>query len=985
MKRLLLLVSVTLAAGIMAVARPTGLMKGVDASACDAWVDSVFSSMSLRERVQHLFVPVVDPRDVTVAKGVLKKYVGGSQVGGLLFSAGTVDQYAALIDYAQSLSKVPLMITLDGEWGLAMRLKDAPKFPYNMSLGSIADEKLLYDYGREVARQCRLLGIQVNFAPVMDVNINPANPVIGRRSFGADPERVARLGVAYAKGLEDGGVMSVAKHFPGHGDTSVDSHKALPVVDHSRQAMDEIDLLPFRNYIESGLGGVMVGHLDVPAFDQSGRPASMSGKITTDLLQKEMGFEGLVFTDGLAMKGAALPGQNICVSALKAGADVLLQPLSLASDISAVMEALQSGELSEDIVNDRVKKMLAYKYALGLDRRPGAVGSPGLKRRIASAESEAVRRRLTEAMMVCVNNGDGLLPVHGLDSISIAVLSIGAQRDNEFSSMCRKYADVKLYSASESLSPDQVASIKKHNLVITAVFSDKAGSRNVLKQIGEHNGLVTVFLMEPYRMAKFAPVRSRASILAGEDSRLAREYAAQAVFGGIRVNGMLPVEVNGVAPCGAGVGLLKTRLGYSTPSAEGMDPGLQSRIDSIVKVGLSTGAFPGCQVLVARNGKVVVNKNYGYTDNHKTHKVSDSTMYDLASVSKAAGTLPGLMLAYDRGLYKLDKPVSMYLPGMDTEDKRSITVKQMLYHESRMPATLSIWHAVMDSASYTGRLLGYRYRGDNTIKLYKGVYGNNKARLRRDITSPVMTDEFNVKINDGLYVGRCTADTILGRIYNVALRKKGGMCYSDLNFILLKEMEERLTGLAHDRYVHENVFCPLGAYRTTYNPLSRFTKGTVAPTEHDTFLRRQTMHGYVHDELSAFMGGVQGNAGLFSNADDLAKVCQMYLDHGVYGGRQIISKNTMDMFMSAKSPNSRRGLGFDKPDTQNPAKSPVPECAHPSTVGHIGFTGTCFWIDPHNGLVYIFLSNRVNPTRDTPAFTRLNIRPAILSMVYEAL
>lgn len=985
MKRLLLLVSALFAVGIMSMARPTGLMNSVDASARDAWVDSVYGSMSLRERVQQLFVPVVDPRDVTAAKGVLKKYVGGSQVGGLLFSAGTIDQYAALIDYAQSLSKVPLMITLDGEWGLAMRLKDAPKFPYNMSLGSIADDNLLYDYGLEVARQCRLLGIQVNFAPVMDVNINPANPVIGRRSFGADPERVARLGAAYAKGLEDGGVMSVAKHFPGHGDTSVDSHKALPVVDHSEQTMAEVDLLPFKNYIESGLGGVMVGHLNVPAFDPSGRPASMSHVVTSDILKDEMGFDGLVFTDGLAMKGAALPGQNICVSALKAGADVLLQPLSLASDISAVMEALKSGELSEEIVNERAKKMLAYKYALGLDRRPGAVSSAGLKRRIDSAEAEAVRRRLTEAMMVCVDNGAGLLPVHGLDSISIAVLSIGAPRDNEFSSMCRKYADVKLYAASESLSPDQIAAIKKHDLVITAIFSDKAGSRNVLKQMGEHDGLVTVFLMEPYRMAKFAPARSRASILAGEDSRFAREYAAQAVFGGIRVNGVLPVDVKGVAPCGAGVGLLKTRLGYSTPSAEGMDHKLQSRIDSIVKVGLSTGAFPGCQVLVARNGKVVVNKNYGYTDNRKTHRVSDSTMYDLASVSKVAGMLPGLMLAYDCGLYGLDEPVSTYLPGMDTDDKRAITVKQLLYHESRMPATLSIWHIMMDSASYTGRLLGYRNRGDNTIKLYRGVYGNNKARLRRDITSPVMTDEFNIKINDGLYVGRCTADTILGRIYNVELRRKAGMCYSDLNFILLKEMEERLTGRPHDSYVQENVFGPLGAYRTTYNPLARFSKGALAPTEHDTFLRRQIMHGYVHDELSAFMGGVQGNAGLFSNADDLAKLCQMYLDHGVYGGCQIISKRTMDMFMSDKSPGSRRGLGFDKPDTQNPAKSPVPECAHPSTVGHIGFTGTCFWIDPRNGLVYIFLSNRVNPTRDTPAFTRLNIRPAILSMVYEAL
>lgn len=974
-----------MAVSIVSSGREVVLLKRTDERACREWVDSVVGTMSLRDKVGHLFVPIVDPRNVDAAKGVLKRYVGSMRVGGLLFSGGTVDQYAALIDYAQSLSAVPLMITLDGEWGLAMRLKDAPKFPYNMSLGSIASDSLLYDYGREVARQCRLLGIHVNFAPVLDVNINPDNPVIGRRSFGADSARVARLGVAYARGLEDGGVMSVAKHFPGHGDTSVDSHKALPTVDHTKAMMEDVDLLPFRAYIDAGLGGVMVGHLNVPSYEPSSIPASMSERITTGLLKNDMGFEGLVFTDGLAMKGAALPGQNICVSALKAGADVLLQPLSIASDISAVMEALESGELSEEAIDRRVRKMLACKYALGLERRPSAVSGPGLKKRIDSAEAEAVRRRLTSAMTVCVDNSAGLLPVQRLDSVGVAVLSVGAARDNEFVAMCRKYADVTAYSASESLTSAQVAAIKKHDVVIVALFNNKAGSRNVLKQIGSHPGLVTVFMMEPYRMSAFAPLDSRAVVLAGEDSPLARESAAQAVFGGIRTNGVLPVDIKGIGRCGSGVGLMKTRLGYSSPLAERMNPSLSARIDSIVKVGLSTGAFPGCQVLVAKDGMVVVDKNYGYTDHRKTHRVSDSTMYDLASVSKAAGMLPGLMLAYDRGLYKLDTPASKYLPGLAVPDKRSITVRNLLYHESRMPATLSVWHAVMDTASYTGRLLAYRNRGDNTIKLYKGVYGNNKARLRSDITSPVKTDEFDVKINDGLYIGQSTADTILNRIYNVELRKKGGMCYSDLNFILLKEMEEALTGIPHDSFVHDRIFGPLGAYRTCYNPLSRYAKGSIAPTEHDTFLRKQTMQGYVHDELSAFMGGVQGNAGLFSNADGLAKLCQMYLNRGSYGGRQIVSEATMDLFLNSKSPNSRRGLGFDKPDTSNPSKSPVPEYAHPSTIGHIGFTGTCFWIDPHNKLVYIFLSNRVNPTRDTPAFTRLNIRPAILSMVYEAL
>ena len=242
MKRLMLMVVAVLAAGIVPVAAATKIVSNADQEACRSWVDSVYGTMTLKEKVEQLFIPVVDPRNVPVAKTVIKRYVADENVGGLLFSAGTIGQYAELIDYAQSLSKIPLMITLDGEWGLAMRLKDAPKYPYNMSLGSISDESLLYEYGSEVARQCRLLGVHVNFAPVMDVNINPSNPVIGRRSFGSDPERVAKLGVAYSRGLEDGGVLSVAKHFPGHGDTEVDSHKALPTVTHSSQVMHDVDL-----------------------------------------------------------------------------------------------------------------------------------------------------------------------------------------------------------------------------------------------------------------------------------------------------------------------------------------------------------------------------------------------------------------------------------------------------------------------------------------------------------------------------------------------------------------------------------------------------------------------------------------------------------------------------------------------------------------------------------------------------------------------
>lgn len=473
-------------------------------------------------------------------------------------------------------------------------------------------------------------------------------------------------------------------------------------------------------------------------------------------------------------------------------------------------------------------------------------------------------------------------------------------------------------------------------------------------------------------------------LLTGENTALAQEYAAQGVFGGIRVNGSLPVNVKGIAPLGRCVGLMKTRLGYSSPAVKGLDPTLDYRVDSLVKTGLQTGAFPGCQVLIAKSGDIILDKHYGYTDNTKTHKVNDSTLYDLASVSKIAGTLPGLMLAYDEGLYKLDDPAYKYIPGLQQRGKDDITPRQLLLHESGLPAAINLSKFMMDTTSYTGKLIAYRMRGDNTIKIAKGVYANRNARLRRDITSKTRTEDFDKQVADGLYVSDATVDSIMEQIYAVDTRDSKNYLYSDLNFALLMDMEQNVSGEPHDMFVENGIFRPLGATHTLYRPLSRFSAANIASTEHDKFMRKQALKGYVHDELAAFSGGVQGNAGLFSTAGDLAKLCQMWLNGGSYAGRQIMSPATVNTFTGTKSDKSRRKLGFDGPDTDNPDKTPTAKDADPSTFGHIGFTGTCIWVDPKNELIYIFLSNRVNPTRDNSAFSRLNIRPAIMDAVYRA-
>ncbi len=962
-----------------------GLLKKTDKQECNRWVDSVLNALTPQERLQQLFMPVVDPTDIPTAKKTLHNHIVNNSVGGILFSGGKAHQYTELIDYCQSIAKVPLMFTLDGEWGPAMRLKDVEGFPYNMSLGAIQNPQLLFDYGKETARQCRLLGLQVDFAPVLDVNSNPDNPVIGKRSFGEDPERVAKLGCAYSRGMEDNGVMAVAKHFPGHGDTNVDSHKALPTVHHSKEKLDSVDLLPFQEFINEGCSGIMVGHLNVPSLDSSGTPSSLSKYISSLLLKRQMGFEGLTFTDALTMGGASQKGADNCLLAFKAGADVLLKPANAAVSIKAMQNAIESGEITQKQIDEACRKMLTYKYALGLRKRPAKVDRPDLLELLNSPEAEAVRRSLVEAMATCLKNDNEILPIKDTAPKSIAVVNIGAPQNNQFTEFCSKYADINSFSAQQSLSAAQLEKIKDHSVVIAAVYNDKAASQHILSQLSGVRNLVTVFFLNPYKLSAFAPIKSDAIILMSEDTKLTQEYGAQALFGGIEVTGKLPVNVKGVAPLGCGLKLPKIRLGFSSPSSVGFTKPLNDSINKIIKKSLTAGAFPGCQVLIAKDGYIILNKSYGFTDNTRTVPVTDTTLYDLASVSKITGTLPGVMAAYDKGLFNLDEPVAKYLPEMNVEGKDTITVRQLLMHQSRMPAAISMYDLMMDSTSYTGRLLSRRRRAPNTIPVHGGLYGNSSAKLRSDIVASASSQTTPFHIGNNVYVGSCTFDTIMNHVYSAPLRKTHGYLYSDLNFALLMKLEQNVTGVNHDRWVHDKVFGPLGCHRTGYRPLDRFSKRAIAPTETNRFLRKGLCHGIVHDEFAAFSGGVQGNAGLFSTAGDLAHLCQMWLNGGNYAGKQLLKKSTADTFTKTQSSISRRGLGFDKPDTKNPDKSPTAKSAPASVYGHLGFTGTAIWIDPDNNLFLIFLCNRVHPTRDNKAFSRENPRPALMQAIYDCM
>lgn len=816
-----------MAAFVMA-AEPVLLSSVKEEARCRQWVDSVMAKMSLKERVGQLFIYTIAPEMEASNRALLRKVVEEYKIGGLLFSGGLLENQVRLTNEAQKMAKVSLMITFDGEWGLAMRLKNTPKFPRNKVLGMIQDDSLIYEYGREVARQCREIGVQVNFAPVADVNINPKNPVIGSRAFGDDPQLVARKVIAYSRGLEAGGVLAVCKHFPGHGDTDVDSHKALPLLPFTRERLDSIELYPFRQAIQAGVGGMMVGHLEVPALEpQAGRPSSLSRKVVHDLLQEELGFKGLVFTDALAMRGVGT-GQTLCLQALKAGNDLLLVPRRLKEEAEAVLAAVKSGELPKSVIDAKCRKVLTYKYALGLTRKP-SVRLSGLEFRINTEYTRQLIRRLNDA----------------------------AERGRRVSSM------------PPALRPEQLR-----------------------------------------------------------------------------------------------------------------------KLDELAQEGIREGAYPGCQIVVLKDGRTVYDKAFGTHGGEKSSKVAPlkvrtTDVYDLASLTKVTATLLAVMKLYDKGLLNLSTHVSDYLPYLKDTDKQHITVRELLLHESGLPSTLLFYQEAIDKESYTGTLFKARADAAHPTRIGSRTWANPRFRFNRGLTSAVRTDSCTLQVAGNLWIRPDFKDIYCKKIAETPLRDKRYR-YSCVGFIVLQQLVEQVSGKPLDEFLQEEFYGPMQLKRTGYRPLRSIPQTEIVPSSRDPFLRKETLRGYVHDESAAFQGGVSGNAGLFSTAEEVAQICQLWLNGGTYEGKRYLSEETCRLFTTTLSKKSRRGLGFDKPDRLNPAKGPCGELAPASVYGHTGFTGTCAWVDPDNRLVFVFLCNRLYPDVWNTQLMRLDIRTRMQDALYNA-
>lgn len=939
------------------------------------WADSVFKSLTPDERIAQLFmVAAYSNKDKTHVKEI-KKLVDQYKIGGLIFFQGGPVRQAILSNCYQSCSKTPLFIAIDAEWGLAMRLDSTTKFPRQMTLGAIQNDTLVYEMGAEIARQCKRLGMQINFAPVADVNNNPLNPVISNRSFGENKYNVARKAAMYMKGMQDNGVLANAKHFPGHGDTDSDSHKTLPTVKSSREHLDTLELYPFKELISQGLGSVMVAHLFVPALDTtSNRASTLSNKVVTGLLKDSLGFKGLIFTDALNMKGVSKfykPGEAD-VKALIAGNDVLLFPEDVPTAIKQIRMAVDSGDITQDEIDKRCMKILLAKQWAGLDHY-SKIKIKNLTNDLNPVNAEVINRKLTEASLTLLQNKNNLIPLQKLDSLKIASLSLGYKELNIFQQTLSNYAPITHFGVDKDAKQKEfdtvLTQLKNFDLVIVHInntnnkpdkyFGLTSQVLSMLKTVIKQNKVIINVAANPYILAKIDSLQfADAVIMSYEDNDYSAGYSAQLIFGGIGAKGKLPITSGSYFKAGMGIETNTIRFKYTIPDELGIDSKKLNKIDSIVKKGIKDKVFPGCQILVAKNGKVIYQKSFGYHTYENKIKVKNNDLYDLASITKIAASTLSLMKLVDDKKVSFDEQLCYYLPELNGSNKQNIVLREMLTHQAGLKDWIPFWMKTV--------------KKDGSYK--EGIYN----------TTP--NDFFTKRVANDLYINKNYEDTIYKQIADSPVKDAGRYVYSDLGYYYLKKIIEKETQAALNIYVQKTFYAPLGLSTMTYKPLAKFDLDRIVPTEFDAKFRKQLIHGDVHDQGAAMLGGVGGHAGLFSDANDLAVLMQMYMNKGEYGGVRYIDTATISECTKCQyCKDNRRAIGFDKPEMNPEKDSPVCGCVSYLSFGHAGFTGTLAWADPENQLVYIFLSNRVYPDADDNKLAKSGIRSKIQEVIYSTL
>lgn len=933
------------------------------------WADSVLSTMSLEQKIGQLYMVAAysnkDEKHFKELRQMIEKY----HIGGLIFFQGTPVKQVEMTNALQQISKIPLMVAMDAEWGAAMRLKTLSELPWAMTIGATADTLIAFEVGREIARQCRRLGVHINFGPVADLNTNPYNPIINARSFGEDPAQVAMLAQAYAHGQQRLRILACAKHFPGHGDTKDDSHLTLPTVIQSADRIKSTELSPFVQLANAGIGSIMVAHLNIPSLDDSGTPSSLSTKVINDLLIKQMGFDGLVFTDALNMKGAtsARLRENIDLTALLAGVDVLLMSENVPAGVAAIKAAIESGKLPQEVLNQKVKKILQAKYWMGLhDYKP--VPTEQLDQDLNSKEIDNIRfKTAIKANTLLINRGKTLpiLPPYKGKALMLTSGEPDSVMLTYFNTILP--TEVKQFDSSSTLYILNTLWRYEYVFILTAPsgknpwvkFKVPESLNRFITLASLQNPVIWIHMGNPYDLMNNEALKHTSAVVVTYQNNLETGMALlNQVFGHSSFSGTLPVRILPDFPVGYG---LQTPsypvIGFATPNIAGFNQSLLYSIDKIALDGIGYGAYPGCQVLVARNGQIVYYKTFGnLTYSKGSPPVSPETLYDLASVTKIAASVPAIMHLVQNGKISLDGKIGDYLPQSRGTNKEHLAIRDILTHRAGLQAWIPFYQATVSQ------------------KVWRpGVY------------STVRTFEYPYQVADSMFISRNYKDTILKKIFESPLGEHGKYLYSDLGYYLLKEIFEQTSNQTLDQWLYANVYQKIGANTLSFNPLTKFDRHRIAPTEWDQSFRNQLIQGYVHDQGAAMLGGVAGHAGLFGNAVDLARMMLLYTNGGIYANHQIFDSLMIKEFIRCQycAEGNRRGIGFDKP--QLSGQGPTCGCLSFESFGHTGFTGTLAWADPEEKIVYIFLSNRVHPDATNEKLLRGAYRTRIQQVIYDAL
>ena len=923
--------------------------------------------MTLEEKIAQLLIIRVSSTENEQYNRELIEKVERIQPGGVCFFKGSPIKEARLTNRLQAVSKIPMFISIDGEWGPAMRLDSCVAFPRQMTLGALSEENdsLIYQMGLEVAEQCKAVGINLNFAPCIDINNNSRNPVINSRSFGENRDNVCRKAALYMHGMQDGGIVTSIKHFPGHGDTETDSHYGLPKINKNRIDLDEMELYPYRYLINENPDMVMVGHLNIPALDsESNSVSSMSYAIVSNLLKKEMGYNGLIITDGLEMKGVRNQNRfegDVEIRALLAGVDILLLPGETEAVIAAIKQAVEEDIIPEELINERCMRVLQFKESHGiLSSKPANIEE--IQNKMNSAKAVWINRQLEEKALTLLKNEDNILPLNAKTAENTAFLCVDRKNyQNEYEQIAGEchlpfyYIDKKISSKDQMNIMTKLAPYDK--IIVAFGGSNQLGGSNygidmssvrLLNRLASEKSVILLHLGNPYALNAFDSLSNyRAVIGAYQFSPTTVAAAIKACFGQISCEGTLPVSINGYP---AGSGILPS---HTTEYISALPEDITREIDKILQDGVHNHIYPGCAVIALHHGQPVYQKVFGYLDYHRQDKVSSQTMYDVASITKVAATTLAVMKLYDNHEIRLTDKIGKYLPYLAGTDKASLTLEELLTHTSGLPAFIPFYKSIMGNERY--------------LRAYK-------------------TEHFSIQVADHLYLRNDYPDTIRYKVAHCKLKEKKYE-YSDLNFFLLKDMVETITMQPMEEFLAENFYQPMGLSHTTFRPLAHgFSLNEIAPTEEDNLFRKQLVHGYVHDQTAALMNGNAGNAGLFTTAEELAAIFLMIQNGGIFNAQRYLSEATVEEFtkMHALHGCHVRGLGFHTPKALGES-SIVPAAADTQIYGHQGFTGTVVWCDPKEELIFVFLSNRVCPVAEPNKLAQSRIRLKVHELIYKGI